>query len=52
MKTAKTKPNRATVQIGILFTALFFIGIGIAKQEYLEVMQKAVRICLECIGIG
>lgn len=52
MKTAKTKPNRVAVQMGILFTAIFFIGIGIAKQEYLEVMQKAVRICLECIGIG
>ncbi|MCI9033213.1 MAG: hypothetical protein HFJ08_03985 [Lachnospiraceae bacterium] len=52
MKTAKAKPKRTAVQMGILFTAIFFIGIGIAKQEYLEVMQKAVRICLECIGIG
>lgn len=52
MKTVKAKSKRAAVQMGVLFTAVCFIGIGIAKQEYLEVMQKAVRICLECIGIG
>lgn len=52
MKTAKAKQKRTIVQLGVLLTAFFLIGIGIAKQEYLEVMQKAVKICLECIGIG
>lgn len=36
----------------VLLLALLFIGIGLMNQEYLEVLQKAVRICLECIGIG
>lgn len=39
-------------RIGILVISLLFIGIGIVKQEHVEVMQKAVRVCLECIGIG
>lgn len=38
------------------FTALavsvIFIGIGIYQNEHLAVLEKAVRICLECIGIG
>lgn len=36
----------------VLFAALLFIAIGLMKQEHLHVLQKAVRICLECIGIG
>lgn len=32
--------------------SLALIVIGIQRQEHLEVLQKAVRICLECIGIG
>lgn len=47
-----SKVNRNTVRFGILAVALSFIGIGIAREEYLDIMQKAVRICLECIGIG
>lgn len=39
-------------RICILVISLLLIGIGIVKQEHLEVMQKAVMVCLECIGIG
>ncbi|MDE7267821.1 MAG: hypothetical protein K2N89_10195 [Lachnospiraceae bacterium] len=44
--------KQTRLRIFILVISALFIGIGIAKQEYLEVMQKAVRVCLECIGIG
>lgn len=38
---------------GIAFMAgLLFIAIGVMNGEHLVVMQKAVTICLECIGIG
>lgn len=44
---------------GILFTrftlfltSLMFIVIGIMREEHLVVLKKAVKICLECIGIG
>lgn len=50
MKASETKMK--VVRFGILTVALLFIGIGIAGEEHLDVMQKAVRICLECIGIG
>lgn len=36
----------------VLVMSLLLIGTGIMKQEHTEVLQKAVKICLECIGIG
>ncbi|MCI8994034.1 MAG: hypothetical protein HFG80_15265 [Eubacterium sp.] len=42
----------AVTRYGLLAAAVVFIAIGLLKQEHLEVMQKAVKICLECIGIG
>lgn len=38
--------------LGMLVAALAFIAIGVLNGEYQEVLGKAVRICLECIGIG
>lgn len=38
---------------GILFVAaVAMIIIGVANDEARTVLQKAVNICLECIGIG
>ena len=48
----KNRGKRRGISFVILALSLLFIGIGLIKQEYLEVWQKAVRICLECIGIG
>ncbi|MBR1585812.1 MAG: hypothetical protein IJ662_09750 [Clostridia bacterium] len=28
------------------------MGVGLFRQEHLLSLQKAIRICLECIGIG
>jgi len=36
----------------LLLTGLIFIGIGIGRGEAAVVLMKAIRICLECIGIG
>lgn len=47
--------RRKTVLIlrwGLLATAAVMAAVGLLRQEQLEVMGKAVRICLECIGIG
>lgn len=40
------------LRCGALVLAIVFVAAGAAKGEHLEVLQKAVRICLECIGIG
>lgn len=35
-----------------LVTGAAFVVIGLLRGEAGVVLQKAVRICLECIGIG
>lgn len=37
---------------GLLAAALLCIAVGLLGQEHVAVLQKAVMICLECIGIG
>lgn len=36
----------------LLVLSLVFMAIGAARGEILEVLKKAINICLECIGIG
>ena len=35
-----------------LTVAALLIGAGIAAGEPASVMAKAIRICMECVGIG
>lgn len=32
--------------------ALALMGIGIAMGQHGQVLAKAIRICMECVGIG
>lgn len=36
----------------ILVLSILFIYVGIQRGEETLVFQKAVKICLECIGVG
>lgn len=45
----KTKP---VVALLVLFIGLGLLLFGIYRGEVNVVLQKAIRICLECIGIG
>lgn len=40
------------LRVILLFISVLFIIIGLLGREYVSVLNKAVRICLECIGIG
>lgn len=46
------KTDARLLRGGVLACAAAFIALGLLAQEHLLVLQKAVRICLECIGIG
>ncbi len=37
---------------GLLGMALVLLLLGLLRQEPLDILQKAVKLCLECIGIG
>ncbi len=36
----------------IIICAVGFISFGVVRQEHKEVLQKAINVCLECIGVG
>lgn len=40
------------LRITFLVLSVLFLGIGIKNEEFISVLQKAVAVCLECIGIG
>ena len=45
-------PKKKIIRFGILGAAILFLAAGAATGGFTDVMSKAVRICLECIGIG
>lgn len=40
------------MRYGILIISISFILVGMIREEHLEVIKKATKICLECIGVG
>ena len=44
--------NKTALQLGALFAGAVLTVLGIWRGEATTVLQKAVYICLECIGIG
>lgn len=52
MMATHKKARICSARILIILAATAFIIAGIIRDEHLEIMNKAVKICLECIGIG
>ncbi len=50
MRFWKSNPSYGWI-IGTL-AGILFLAIGIAQDQLSAIWQKAVMICLECIGIG
>ena len=39
-------------QVALLIVGVAMVGFGIMRGEADAVLAKAIRLCLECIGIG
>ena len=44
--------KKTHLQIILLLAAIFFLILGICRNEAAIVWNKAVNICMECIGLG
>ena len=44
--------NKKIIPLLLLGVGVIFIVMGINRGEVAIVFNKAVRVCLECIGIG
>ncbi len=40
------------IRAALIVLSVIMIAIGVAMGEHMSVLQKSIRICLECIGIG
>lgn len=46
------KRKMQVLRCGVLMMSIVMIGIGTYLQQPQQIFQQAIRICLECIGIG
>ena len=44
--------KKNTVSALLLFGAALLITVGSVIGQYYDVFYKAIRVCLECVGIG
>lgn len=48
----KNEIGKSFINLGLITAAFLLIMYGIMDGEVLTVFNKAINICLECIGIG
>jgi len=51
-KKTLSKKTRIIISASALLVGAGFIVLGIFQSEVLIVLNKAIKICMECIGLG
>ena len=44
--------KKATAQIVLLMAGAAMLCVGVLRGETATVLSKAIKVCLECVGIG
>lgn len=44
--------NSVLLRAAVIALGILFVILGLISSEHSAVLGKAVRVCLECIGIG
>ena len=51
-QSAAPQKNYTAVRVALLVLAVVFILLGIRNGSMMAVVNKAIRICTECVGLG
>ena len=44
--------KKATAQVAVLVAGSVMLCLGVWRGEVATVLSKAIKLCLECVGIG
>ncbi|MCR5503261.1 MAG: hypothetical protein K6F53_09645 [Lachnospiraceae bacterium] len=50
--TGCDRPLTRVFRVALLILSVAMIAAGLYRNDFREVLSKAVMICMECIGIG